>query len=109
MTRTRPRPSRPSRWCDMAEESRDGVAGFLRDLRDFAELVANILSDDTAAQDMFGFSVDVGFITHVDLIQEMFAEVALGRPDLVDIAELGARLAEITEAGELLKQAAESS
>lgn len=87
----------------------NALVAVLRELRDFLGLIVNILSDDTAAQDMFGFSVDVGLITRVDLTQEMVAEVALGRPDLVDMAELGQRLAELTEAVNLLKQAVEAN
>jgi hypothetical protein len=87
----------------------NALVALLRELRDFLGLIVNILSDDTTAQDMFGFSVDVGLITRVDLIQEMVAEVALGRPDLVDVAELGERLAEVTELVNLLRQAVEAN
>ncbi len=57
---------------------------------------------------MFGFSIDVGVISRLDVVQESFTEASLGRPDLVDLAELGGRLAAATEAVELLKQAVEA-
>jgi hypothetical protein len=83
----------------------NGLVWFLRELRDFVGLLANILGDDDIARDMFGFSIDPGLVTRVDVIEETVAEAALGRADLVDVAELGGRLAEATEAVRLLTEA----
>jgi hypothetical protein len=95
--------------ADAPGDERNALVWFLTELRDFVGLLANLLGDDDVARDMFGFSIDLGLITRVELIEEMVAEAALGRPDLVDVAELGGRLAEETEAVALLKQAIEAN
>ena len=94
--------------AEQADDDRNGLVWFLTELRDFVGLLVNLLGDDDVAEDMFGFSIDVGVISRLDVVQESFTEASLGRPDLVDLAELGGRLAAATEAVELLKQAVEA-
>jgi hypothetical protein len=91
-----------------APDDRNLLRGFLLDLRDFVGLLANLLRDEKA-QEMFGFSVDPGLVTHVDAVEATIAEIGAGGDvDLVRLAELGERLAAVTEAVTLIKQATET-
>jgi hypothetical protein len=99
----------------MSEPEHDppnGIVWFLHDLRDFIGLVANVLSDDDVARDLFGFSVSVDFgipIGQLEASEAMTAEASLARADLVDLAELAERLAQVTETVTLLQQAVEAN
>ena len=88
---------------------RNLLGWFFADVRDFFGLLADLVSDDEFAQEMFGFSIDVGIVSRLELAEAKLAEVSTGDADLVDLAELTQRLAEVTEAGRLLIELIEAS
>ena len=60
------------------------------------------------AQAAFGFSVDVGLVSHLNVVVDTLDAAASGTADLAQFAPAASRLAEVTNAVRLLTQAGDT-
>src|SRR5262245_39772448 len=92
----------------MADDDRGILGRILHDAADFVGLLANLFSDEATMRAAFGFSVDAGLVTHLTVIGDEFRSAADPDPNIAKFAAAAERLAAITDAVELIVQAAEA-
>ncbi len=94
----------------MADPPRSGniLVRFLRDLRDFVQLLVDLVEDDELARASFGFSLDVGVVSELTAIVADLDAAARGEGRLDEVAAAAARLVEVSETVQLLVQAVEA-
>jgi len=81
---------------------------FLRDLSKFVDLLVKLVSDEETSKATFGFSVDIGIVSELDAVVQALDAAADGKGDLTEYVAAAARLAEVTDAVQLLVQAVEA-
>ncbi len=91
----------------MAGDDRGILGQILHDVADFVGLLANLFSDEASMRAAFGFSVDAGLVTHLTVVADEFRSAADPSPDIAKFAVAAERLTGITDAVELIVQAAE--
>jgi Family of unknown function (DUF6603) len=92
----------------MADDDRGILGLILHDMADFVGLLANLVSDEATMRAAFGFSVDAGLVTQLTVIGDEFRSAADPDPDIAKFAAAAGRLAGLTDAVELIVQAAEA-
>ncbi|MEO7351765.1 MAG: hypothetical protein ABIW17_07690, partial [Marmoricola sp.] len=90
-------------------ENRGILSQILHDMADFVGLLGNLVSDDEMCRAAFGFSVDVGVVSELTVIEDGFRSAADSDPDLAKFAAAAERLAGISDTIELLVEAAQAN
>ena len=82
------------------------LSRFLHDLRDLVSLLIDLVGDEELSRNTFGFSVDG--LNELSVVVDALDTAGRGEVDLAAFAEAAARLVEVSEAVQILVQAAEA-